>query len=165
MGNKNRGGRPSKKDSINMEQVKKLYLAGWDDKQVADFIGVTEQTINNWKIKDHSFFESLKDWKLQADEKVERSLYERACGYKHKAIKIFQYEGKIITADYIEHYPPDTTSCIFWLKNRQPQLWRDAIKHEYDGEIKITVEALHKKVTEYAKPSGLIDAARSICIN
>ena len=24
-----------------------------------------------------------------------------------------------------EKTPPDTTACIFWLKNRQPDKWRD----------------------------------------
>ena len=35
--------------------------------------------------------------------------------------------------DYVEHYPPDTTACIFWLKNRQPALWRDKVQQELSG--------------------------------
>ena len=27
-----------------------------------------------------------------------------------------------------KHYPPDVTACIFWLKNRCPDEWRD--RHE-----------------------------------
>ena len=30
-----------------------------------------------------------------------------------------------VFADFIEHFPPDPTSMIFWLKNRQPDKWRD----------------------------------------
>jgi hypothetical protein len=26
---------------------------------------------------------------------------------------------------YIEHHPPDTAACIFWLKNRHSKLWRE----------------------------------------
>jgi hypothetical protein len=26
---------------------------------------------------------------------------------------------------YVEHVPPDVTACIFWLKNRDPEHWRD----------------------------------------
>lgn len=92
---------------------------------MAKIVGVTEQTFNNWKKSYPSFFESLKDWKAEADKKVERSLYERACGYFHPEEKIFTYEGGVIRADTIRHYPPDPTSMIFWLKNRQPDKWRD----------------------------------------
>jgi hypothetical protein len=31
--------------------------------------------------------------------------------------------GKVIRVQTIEHHPPDTTACIFWLKNRQPEKW------------------------------------------
>jgi hypothetical protein len=34
-------------------------------------------------------------------------------------------DGKIVEHKYIEHYPPDTTAMIFFLKNRRPDRWRD----------------------------------------
>ena len=37
--------------------------------------------------------------------------------------------------EYIEHYPPDTTAAIFWLKNRQPGKWRD--KKEVENQVKL----------------------------
>ena len=30
-----------------------------------------------------------------------------------------------VYAPYVEHVPPDVTACIFWLKNRDPEHWRD----------------------------------------
>jgi hypothetical protein len=57
--------------------------------------------------------------KAEADNRVERSLYERANGYSYDAFKIFRTkDGDIIRAPYREHVPPDITACIFWLKNR-----------------------------------------------
>ena len=58
---------------------------------------------------------------------MERSLFQRAVGYSHKAVKIFMPQGRDapVYADFIEHFPPDPTSMIFWLKNRQPDKWRD----------------------------------------
>ena len=46
-------------------------------------------------------------------------------------------EGRITDkVEYIEHYPPDTTAAIFWLKNRQPVLkWRD--KKEVENLVKL----------------------------
>jgi hypothetical protein len=32
---------------------------------------------------------------------------------------------------YVEHVPPDVTACIFWLKNRDPEHWRDTRQHEH----------------------------------
>lgn len=70
-----------------------------------------------------------------ADANVGRALYQRACGYSHKAVKIFadMKTGAEKIVPYIEHYPPDTVACIFWLKNRRPDLWRDMSRVEHGG--------------------------------
>ena len=34
-------------------------------------------------------------------------------------------DGKTVEHKYIEYYPPDPTSMIWWLKNRRPDRWRD----------------------------------------
>ena len=31
----------------------------------------------------------------------------------------------LLLGHYVEHYPPDTTALIYWLKNRRPDRWRD----------------------------------------
>jgi hypothetical protein len=62
-----------------------------------------------------------------ADNRVERSLYERAVGYNYEAVKIFMPANreKPVYAKYIERVPPDVTAGIFWMKNRDPENWRD----------------------------------------
>jgi hypothetical protein len=59
---------------------------------------------------------------------VKRSLYQRAVGYNYEAVKIFTPANreKPVVVPYIEHVPPDTTAGIFWMKNRDPQHWRDS---------------------------------------
>jgi hypothetical protein len=37
----------------------------------------------------------------------------------------------------VEHIPPDVIACIFWLKNRRPELWRDKHDVEHSGEVGI----------------------------
>lgn len=135
-------GRPSKKDIFPDALFECLYALGKTDDEVAKLIGITQQTINNWKKAHPSFFESLKDWKKQADEKVERSLYERACGYSHpdtKAQFVQDKEGygRWEYAELTKHYPPDPTSMIFWLKNRQPDKWRDKQDLAIDASMKV----------------------------
>lgn len=144
-----KGGRPSKFDDIPKEQIAKLAKAGWTDEQMADFFGVTARTWDNWKKKHPDFFRSLKDWKAEADHKVERSLYERATGYSHPDTHISNYQGEVTETPITKHYPPDTTAAIFWLKNRQPKQWRD--RHEFtgpDGEPLQTVVILPPKNEE-----------------
>jgi hypothetical protein len=60
--------------------------------------------------------------------RVERSLYQRANGYNYEAVKIFMPAGakQPVVVHYVEHMPPDVTAGIFWLKNRDPQHWRDS---------------------------------------
>ena len=56
-----------------------LQLEAWardglTDKQIAHNIGITEQTLNNWKKSYPSFFESLKRGKDVVDIQVENAL-------------------------------------------------------------------------------------------
>jgi len=126
-------GRPTK---YKPEYNKKAYsyaLLGMKDTQIADKFGVSESTLNDWKIKFPEFYQSLTQGKDEADSRVAAALYERALGYSHKAVKIFNNDGHITKVDYTEHYPPDTTAGIFWLKNRQKQNWRDKQELEHSG--------------------------------
>lgn len=128
-------GRPSSYRPEYAEQAQKLCRFGATDADLADFFGVTEQTVNNWKDAHPEFFESLNAGKDVADERVVQSLYQRALGYSHSAVKIFANGGDVIEAPYTEHYPPDTTACIFWLKNRRKDQWRDKQDVEHSGHV------------------------------
>jgi hypothetical protein len=116
-----------------IEQAKKLCQLGLTDPELAVFFGVHLQTINNWKAKYPEFLYALKAGKEVADNRVVRSLYARAVGYDYEATKIFMpaNRSKPVYAPYIEHVPPDTTAGIFWLKNRDPQHWRDTQQLEH----------------------------------
>lgn len=133
-------GRPSKFDGIDLNQVRQLATRGWTDAEMAEFFLVNPDTWHEWKKAHPEFSESLKDWKIEADSKVERSLYERATGYEHEEDKIFQYEGRPVVVPTVKHYPPDTPAAIFWLKNRQPDKWRD--KQELSIPEGLTVKQL-----------------------
>lgn len=135
---KNKGGAPTKYREEYDEQVFKLCLLGATDVQLADFFNVCEDTIHNWKKKKPKFFESIKQGKADADANVANSLYNRALGYSHNEEKVFCQDGRIITHETKKHYPPDATSAIFWLKNRQPSEWRDKQEQSIDVNVKTT---------------------------
>lgn len=116
--------RPTSYQSEYAEQAEKLSKLVLTDKEMAEFFGVTERTLNTWKTKHPEFLQALKKGKTLADANVVESLYRRACGYSHEAVKIMQYEGQPVVEPYIEHYPPDTTACLAWLHNRQREKWQ-----------------------------------------
>ena len=120
-------GRPSKFQQAFCLQAEMICRAGATDKDLAYFFSVGEATINRWKHDRNEFRESLKRGKLIADAEVAEALYKRATGYSHPAVKIMLQGDQPITVPYTKHYPPDPTSCIFWLKNRQPALWREKV--------------------------------------
>lgn len=116
------------------EVILNLYREGKTTDQVAQIIGVARSTLYLWQ-KDYGLSDAIKDAKKVANDFVEASLFQRACGYSHKAVKIFynQKTGETVEHEYIQHYPPDPTAIIFWLKNRDPERWRD--KQEIDHKV------------------------------
>ena len=127
-------GRPSSYKPEYAPQAVKLCRLGATDAEMADFFGVSEQTINAWKNAHPEFLESLKAGKLEADANVADRLYQRAMGYTHEAVKIAANpQGDHVAVPYTEHYAPDTTAAIFWLKNRRPDQWRDKHTQELTG--------------------------------
>jgi len=122
-------GRPTLYKPEYDRQAYRYCLLGATDKDLAESFQVTEQTINNWKLEHTTFFESLKAGKQEADAKVGESLFQRATGYEHEEDKVFCTNGEVTVVPTTKHYPPDSTSLIFWLKNRQPEKWRDRQEH------------------------------------
>ncbi|MGU3521569.1 terminase gpP N-terminus-related DNA-binding protein [Enterobacteriaceae bacterium C23F] len=125
MATKKKVGRPSRYKKEYAEQARKLCLLGYTDAELADFFGVSEQTINAWKKAHSEFLESIKKGKDVADGEVAAKLFHRATGYEHDEDDIRAVDGKIVITPTVKHYPPDTAAAIFWLKNRQGKKWRD----------------------------------------
>lgn len=144
-------GRPTAYRPEMAEQAEKLCRLGATDKDLADFFEVSERTINNWKSDHPEFLQSIKAGKTLADAEVADRLYQRALGYSHESEKVFQYRGQVVRAKSREHYPPDTTAAIFWLKNRQPDKWRDRAP-----------EAASDRPSEHPIASALRKAAESL---
>jgi hypothetical protein len=138
-----------------------LKLEGWardglTDKQISHNIGVTEQTLNVWKNKYPSLFESLKRGKEVVDREVENALLKRAKGYTYVETKT-EREGGTITKTTVttKEVAPDTGAAIFWLKNRKPGTWRDKKDLEMSGEMEVnspfkglTTEELKKLIDD-----------------
>jgi hypothetical protein len=142
-------GRPTSYREEYVEQAEKLSLLGATDIQMADFFGVSESTLNLWKLSHPRFSESIKVAKAQADTNVVRSLYRKAVGYEFDSVKIFcGKDGEVTQVPYREVVPPSDTAMIFWLKNRQSKEWRDKSEVEIPG-----ISALADRIAKARKRS------------
>lgn len=129
-------GRPEKRPTLNLDQVEALGQYGLTEAEIADMMGVGLTTLKKWK-KNPDFAAAIKKGKNKADAKIVKSLYLKAFGYVQLRRRPGQPDEEI-------HVPGDTTAMIFWLKNRQPDRWKD--RHDQvlgglgqDGAIRIEV--------------------------
>jgi hypothetical protein len=120
-------GRPSSYDPRLVDKVYKLALLGSTEEEMAEIIEINHDTLYEWKKAHPEFSDAIKRGKHDADANVADRLYQRAMGYSHQAVKIFMPAGaeEPVYAEYTEHYPPDTQAASLWLRNRQPEKWRD----------------------------------------
>lgn len=133
--------RPTRYKAEYAEQAYKLCLLGADDAGLADFFGVTEATINNWKKAHKEFFESLirgKDW---ADAEVAHSFRKRAVGYQYTEIHEEASESgdMRVSRKITKEVPPDAGAALNWLKNRQKDKWRDKQEVEQNGSLTVEI--------------------------
>lgn len=125
-----------------------LLLEAWardglTDEQLAEKMGISRSTLNEWKKKFPDISDTLKRGKDVVDIEVENSLLKRAKGCtvveETQELMLDPDAGKrelITTKKVIKEIPPDTTAQIFWLKNRRPDLWRDKQSMELSGEVR-----------------------------
>ncbi|MDO4647955.1 MAG: helix-turn-helix domain-containing protein [Eubacteriales bacterium] len=123
-----------------------LKIEGWardglTEKDIARNMGISRDTLNEWKKKYSDISDTLKRGKDVSDRQVENALFRNATGYDYHEItreRIFnkktgQFE-LMVTKDVIKHMKPDTTAQIIWLKNRKPEQWSDRPRTQKDEE-------------------------------
>jgi hypothetical protein len=145
-------------DPINVARV--IGRLGGTDEQLADALGISRRALAYRKNKDAELFHTLKEAKGEADARVEKALFERATGYICDDCHVSQHQGAVTVTRLKKHYPPDTTACIFWLKNRKPQEWRDRGELKGDQEQVLVavppdvLERLRKEFCETTRMKG-----------
>jgi hypothetical protein len=128
-------GRPTRYDEKYVHQAFRLALLGLDDKQIAGVFGIVPATLYAWRKKYPAFLEALNNGKAMADGQVAVSLYRRAVGYEHDDVQInVLRDGTVVKTAFRKKFAPDTTACIYWLKNRQPDFWRDKEKDDKEPQ-------------------------------
>lgn len=123
-----------------LEEIKGWCRDGCTDEQIAERLRIHIATFYRAKAANSELRDALKETKESVDLAVENSLLKRAMGFEYEEETIEGIVGpngetikktrKIVK----KHMAPDTTAQIFWLKNRQPEKWRDKHHHEITGE-------------------------------
>jgi len=108
---------------------------GGTDFEISEELGVSTNTLGRWRSRYPELCEALNQGKDAFDDRAERSLALRAIGYSVHTEKLFCYDGSVVRADMIEHYPPDVGALKMWLGNRRPDKWKDKqeVKIDSDG--------------------------------
>lgn len=151
-------GRPSAYKPEFVEQARKLCELGATDAEIANFFEVDTRTIYRWKNEHPDFCQALVIGKEICDERVVRSLYNRAVGFDYteqEAIKTkkSQHEETVEVVDVVKHSPPDTAAARYWLNNRKRGEWADRQTNEHGGidGAPIATEVTHKFVKAHTE--------------
>ncbi|MER2079368.1 helix-turn-helix domain-containing protein [Psychrobacillus psychrotolerans] len=131
-----------------LAQVREWAEEGLINKQLAQKIGINVATLYEWQERFPEFADAIKKGKKVIDEQVESSLLKRAMGYKYEEETWGNGNNgeMVIVKRIVKSQAPDVTAQIFWLKNRNPERWRERveIKDEHEGTIKVEMGALEK---------------------
>ncbi len=144
--------------------AKKLYALGATDADVADFFNVSVQTLLTWAETYDEFATVLDKGGTVADQRVERSLYQRARGYTYTTQKLFvdARTSKVIRVPIEVHVPPNTTAIIHWLKNRDPENWGDRKKIDVNPEFVTPITAATTPVEAAEAYAAMLRGARVV---
>lgn len=145
----NKRGRPSAYKDEYATLAYNYTLLGAIDTELAGFFGVSKTTLNAWKKHHPDFLASIKNGKEIADGEVVLALYKSATGghviTEDKLVSNGEGGQEVITLK--KHLEPSVTAQIFWLKNRQPDKWKD--KQEVNNNIKIDKELLDQIESQF----------------
>lgn len=164
----NVGGRPPKYKKLYNLFAYELCLLGATDKQIAEALEISEDTVYEWKKKHRGFSEALRKGKIKADALVAKALFKRALGFRYNEVTFEKIDGKInleLTPDDIivtdayrkkivtKYVAPDTGAAMSWLKNRQKELWRDKQTIEFENMTDEQLDQIINRLTVKANDS------------
>ena len=154
-------GRPTLSKPDYALQAHDHCLLGATNAELAALFEVAPRTIDNWIANNTEFAQAVREGRAEADARVARCLYERAVGYDRAVERVVWHQGQERVVASTVHYPPSTGACIFWLRNRRPDLWgsRRRVNHASEDEYDwvADLDAASERARDASGPAG--DAA------
>ena len=131
------GGRPTKYKTEFCDRANDFALVGMTDGEIAGALKIDEATLYRWKNARPQFCEAIKTGRDRYDnEVVEKALRQRAAGYDYQEEVMTREGPSVIT----QRFHGSDTAAIFWLKNRQPERWRDRVETDIRAAV-VNIEA------------------------
>jgi hypothetical protein len=146
---------------IYAKQARKICAEfGATEPEIAAFLEVGVRTITRWKQVYPEFRNALKLGKGVADERVKKALFNRAVGgyYEQEEVHVTKF-GDVIRVETSKFIPPESVACIFWLKNRDRENWKDRYDTENTGSVTMVFDDPTQRPDGYRrKPAPLTEA-------
>lgn len=111
-------------------------------------VGIAKSTFYEWVEKKSDFSDAIKKAMAIPDKKVENALYKSAImGHRYKekeykGVAVGEKIKMILVKTVTKIIPPNVTAQIFYLKNRQPDEWRDKQDIDFSGDLNVKVERI-----------------------
>ena len=125
------GGRKTKYRAAMAGIAREACERGLTDCEVADLLDVSASTLYRWRTQYPRFARLFRLGKIEADNRVERALFNRAVGYDYEIEKQVMTRRGPQMLRWREHLPPDVGAAMAYLKNRRPDRWRDTHRIEH----------------------------------
>ena len=87
---------------------------------------MSPRTIDRWIAERIDFGDAVRSGRVVADARVARALYGRAVGYDRTVERTAIVAGELKPVTSTIHYAANVQACIFWLRSRRGQTWRDS---------------------------------------
>jgi hypothetical protein len=154
-----RPGPPSQYDPKRMPVTAKFMCQrGATMGELAAAFQVSTVTLAKWCNMHQELRDAVQVGVDTFNPRVERALAERAIGFwVTMREEVRDEDGKLLAPAQRQYFPPDTTACIFFLKNRMRDKYKDvhrldvttALKTSDDLRIEIHKDILELKAQGY----------------
>lgn len=132
-----------------------LAARGCTMQEIADAFKIAKRTLERWSNKHESLKEAITEGRDASNSKVERKLYEIACGYSYtETIKkiTMNPDGtpKPVSIETREKkMPPNVGAIVFWLRNREPDFWKDSPEPTKETDNGLVADILEATQQQY----------------
>jgi len=146
---KSNAGRKSKYDPETFPKLAEEFARqGMIDLDIIKALGISHTMFYTYQNRHPEFKEALKRGKAPVNIEVENALLKAARGYIAEEVQEdirVDKDGNEVIYNKVKkkkEVPSNITACIFWLKNRKPEVWRDKVEADVNvkGDIKVSFD-------------------------
>lgn len=107
-------------DSVQL--VSRLVQLGLTNNEIGQALGISKDAFYWMLRKNPELAEVVVAARERPNAAVQAALFKRAVGFKTREIVLANGRP---TKVILNEFPPDVTACIFWLKNKDSENWKD----------------------------------------